>query len=133
MCVNESDITFDQGKPPTYTDFMDSISDTLGVIFETVVDVAKVAFSAVKGVWELIPHLDKVWSYLTLVFIVVVLVIIRVLCGFLPKGVFKLMAKKTIKAMRSPDKPPPAAPTVVVIQRESDSEVDEAKRTQEFL
>jgi hypothetical protein len=131
--VNESDITFDQGKPPTYTDFMDSISDTLGVIFETVVDVAKVAFSAVKGVWELIPHLDKVWSYLTLVFIVVVLVIIRVLCGFLPKGVFKLMAKKTIKAMRSPDKPPPAAPTVVVIQRESDSEVDEAKRTQEFL
>ena len=112
---------------------MDSISGTLGVIFETVADVASAAFSAVKGVWGLIPHMDKVWSYLTLVFIVVILIIIRVLCGFLPTGVFKIMAKKTIQAMKSPDKPPPVAPTVVVIHRESDGEIDEDKRNQEFL
>jgi hypothetical protein len=131
--VNESDVTFDQGQPPTYGDFMDSISDTLGVIFETVADVASAAFSAVKGLWGILPHMDKVWSYVTVVFFIVMLIIIRVLCGFLPTGVFKMMAKKTFQAMRSPDRPPPVAPTVVVIQQESDGEVDEDKRTQEFL
>ena len=112
---------------------MDDISGTLGDIFEAVADVAKAAFSVAKGALNLLPHLGKVWSYLTLVFIIIVLVIIRVLCGFLPTGMFKILAKKTINAMKSPEKPQQAAPTVVVIQRESDSEVDEANRTQEFL
>ena len=112
---------------------MDDISGTLGDIFEAVADVAKAAFSVAKGALNLLPHLGKVWSYLTLVLIIIVLVIIRVLCGFLPTGIFKILAKKTIKAMKSPEKPPQAAPTVVVIQRESDTEVDETRRTQEFL
>ena len=133
VCVNESDVTFDQGKPPTYGDFMDDISGTLEDIFEVVADVAKAGFSIVKGLWNLLPHLGKVWSYLTLVFIIIILIIIRVLCGFLPTGIFKTMAKKTFKAMKSPEKPAQAPPTVVVIQRESDSEVDEAKKTREFL
>lgn len=133
VCVNESDVPFDQGKPPTYNDFMDSISGPLGVIFKTVAEVAKTVFSIAKGVWGLLPHLDKVWSYLTLVAIIVGLIIARVLWGFLPKGVFKIIANKTINAMRSPDKPAQAAPHVVVIQQESDGEVDEAKKTQEFL
>ncbi len=112
---------------------MDSISGTLGVIFEAVADVAVAAFSVVKGIFGLLPHLGKVWSYLTVVLIIIALIIIRVLCSFLPTGVFKIMAKKTVQAMRSPDKPPPAPATVVVIKRESDGELDEVKRTQEFL
>lgn len=134
MCVNESDVEFDQGKPATHSDFMDSFTHTLGTIFEAIGDVASTAFSAVKYVWKMLPQLDQVWSYLTFVFAIVSLVMARVMCRFLPKGVLKTLAKKTIKAMRSRGTPQQApAPTVVVIQRESENEIDEMKTTQEFL
>ena len=134
VCVNESDVTFDQGKPRTYDDFMDGIAGPLGKFFKAVGDIAVAVFSVVKGVFSLVTNLDKVWSYLTIVFMIIVLIIIRVLWGFLPTGVFKLVAKKTFKAMKSPGKSvEPAPQAVVMIQTESDSEVNQVEKTREFL